>query len=198
MTKVSVAYKPAHWFVQQIRNHREIRETSAMKELNSLKLQLISKIFSKLFTQGAQTWLYFLNHSLLPTVSEDICYKIVLFILYRSSHQGCSVKKAVRNFKKVTGKHLCHSLFFNKVAGACNFNKKEALAQVFSCEFLEFSANSFFTEHLWSTASTLFHFLLPDVKFTLDKINSLDKALFLFLFICSPDDDFPNGSFIKI
>ena len=145
MTKVSVAYKPAHWFVQQIRNHREIRETSAMKELNSLKLQLISKIFSKLFTQGAQTWLYFLNHSLLPTVSEDICYKIVLFILYRSSHQGCSVKKAVRNFKKVTGKHLCHSLFFNKVAGlrpACNFIKKETLVQVRSCEFCDCFWNS--------------------------------------------------------
>ena len=30
----------------------------------------------------------------------------------------CSVKKGVaRNFTKFTGKHLCASLFFNKVAG---------------------------------------------------------------------------------
>ena len=35
---------------------------------------------------------------------------------------------------------------------ACNFIKKEALAQVFSCEFCEISKNTFFTEHLWATA----------------------------------------------
>ena len=36
---------------------------------------------------------------------------------YRSSHQKCSMKKGVlRNFTKFTGKHLCQSLFFNKVA----------------------------------------------------------------------------------
>ena len=31
---------------------------------------------------------------------------------------------------------------------ACNFIKKETLAQVFSCEFCEISKNTFFTEHL--------------------------------------------------
>ena len=37
---------------------------------------------------------------------------------YRSSHQRCSVRKGVfKNLKKFTGKHLCQSLFFNKVAG---------------------------------------------------------------------------------
>ena len=37
----------------------------------------------------------------------------------RSSHQRCSAKKGVlRNFTKFTGKHLCQSLFFNKVDGA--------------------------------------------------------------------------------
>ena len=35
---------------------------------------------------------------------------------------------------------------------ACNFIKKETLAQVFSCEFCEISKNNFFTEHLWTTA----------------------------------------------
>ena len=35
----------------------------------------------------------------------------------RSSHRRCSMKKGVlRNSTKFTGKHLCHSLFFNKVA----------------------------------------------------------------------------------
>ena len=33
------------------------------------------------------------------------------------------------------------------------FIKKEALAQVFLGEFREFSKSTFFTEHLWTTAS---------------------------------------------
>ena len=38
--------------------------------------------------------------------------------IYRSSHRRYSVTKGVlRNFAKFTGKHLCQSLFFNKVAG---------------------------------------------------------------------------------
>ena len=36
---------------------------------------------------------------------------------------------------------------------ACNFIKKETLAQVFSCDFCEISKNTFFTEHLGATAS---------------------------------------------
>ena len=36
----------------------------------------------------------------------------------RSSHQSCTVEKgALENFSKVTGKHLCWSLFLNEVAG---------------------------------------------------------------------------------
>ena len=32
---------------------------------------------------------------------------------------------------------------------ACNFIKKEILAQVFSCKFCKISKSTFFTEHLW-------------------------------------------------
>ena len=61
-------------------------------------------------------------------------------IMNRSSRPKVFCKKvALRNFTKFTGKHLCYSIFFNKVAGlspeACNFIKKETLPQVFSCEF---------------------------------------------------------------
>ena len=35
----------------------------------------------------------------------------------------------------------------------CNFIKKETLAQVFSCGFCKISKNTFFTDHLWTTAS---------------------------------------------
>ena len=39
---------------------------------------------------------------------------------------------------------------------ACIFIKTETLPQVFSCEFWETSKNTFFTEHVWSTASGMF------------------------------------------
>ena len=44
------------------------------------------------------------------------------------------------------------SFLINLQAPACNFIKKETLAQVFSCEFCETSKNTFFTEHLRATA----------------------------------------------
>ena len=66
---------------------------------------------------------------------------------FRSSHPEVLRKKDVlKNFAKFTGKHLYQSLFFNKVASlqACDFIKKETLAQVFSCEFCEIFKNTFF------------------------------------------------------
>ena len=64
-----------------------------------------------------------------------------------------------KNFARFTGKHLCQSLLFNKVTGicdrpeACNFFKKETLAQAISFEFCKISKNTFFIEHLRETAS---------------------------------------------
>ena len=63
----------------------------------------------------------------------------------RSHRSKVFCKKGVlRNFVKFTGKHLCQSFFFNKVAGApATLLTKEALTQVFSSEFCEISKNSF-------------------------------------------------------
>ena len=44
-------------------------------------------------------------------------------------------------------------MFSGDIGKACNFIKKETLAQMFSYEFCEISKNTFFTEHLWTTAS---------------------------------------------
>ena len=44
-------------------------------------------------------------------------------------------------------------MFFKKGVQAYNFIKKEILAHVFFCEFCEIFKNTFFTEHLWMTAS---------------------------------------------
>ena len=60
----------------------------------------------------------------------------------------CSVKKGVlRNFAKFAGKHLCRSLVFNKVAG----------------EIYDITKNTFFTEHLRTTASAVY--------FTLNRVT---------------------------
>ena len=65
-------------------------------------------------------------------------------------------KGILRNFIKFTGNfikfhqfhkiHLCQSQ-------ACNFIKKETLAQVFSCKFCEIPKKTFFIKHQWATAS---------------------------------------------
>ena len=66
-----------------------------------------------------------------------------------SSRPEVFCKKGVlRNFAKFTGRHLCQGLFFNKVAGPCNFFRKETLAQVFFCEFCKISNNTFSYRHL--------------------------------------------------
>ena len=52
-------------------------------------------------------------------------------------------KEVLRNFAKLTGKHLCQSLFFNKVVEVCNFIKKETVAEMFSCEFCKISKTTF-------------------------------------------------------
>ena len=80
------------------------------------------------------------HHEAFITLPSDNLNPPVL-IKSRSSRPEVFCRKGVlRNFAKSTGKHLCHSLFFNKVAGL----KKEALAQVFSCEFCEISKSIFF------------------------------------------------------
>ena len=83
------------------------------------------------------------------------CLLLTMFVFTKrmssSSHKRCSVKKGVlRNFTKLTGKHLCLGLFFNKVTGLrpATLLKKETLAQVLSCEFCEISNNTYITEHL--------------------------------------------------
>ena len=68
------------------------------------------------------------------------CFKISR---YRSSHQRCSIKKGVlRNFTKFTGKPLCQSLFFNKVAclrpGSPFYQKKRLWHRCFSVNFVKF------------------------------------------------------------
>ena len=70
-------------------------------------------------------------------------------------------KSDFTNFTKFKVKDQCQSLFFNKVA--------ETLAVVFSCEFCEISKNTFFTEHLWTTASIII-WISTDIRIV--KVNT--------------------------
>ena len=79
------------------------------------------------------------------------CYEIEFRAIHRSSRQEVFCKKGVlRNFAKLTGKHLCQSLFFNIVAGLrpTTFLKKRLGHRCFSLNFAKFLRTPFLTEHL--------------------------------------------------
>ena len=60
--------------------------------------------------------------------------------------QRCSVKKVLlENFTKFTGKHLCQSLFFDKVAGlrAATLLKKRLWHRCFPANFVKFLRTPF-------------------------------------------------------
>ena len=86
------------------------------------------------------------------------CWNILW--LYRSSRLYVICKKGVLgNFAKFTGKHLCQSLSFNKVAGLRlqTLLKEKLWHRCFPVNFAKFSRTSFLTEHLRTTASDYNH-----------------------------------------
>ena len=76
-------------------------------------------------------------------------------------------KGVLKNIAKFTGKHLCQSLFFNKVAvRPVALLKKETPAHVFSCKFCEISKNIFYyrTPLVAASASRPTRSIIPDTK----------------------------------
>ena len=83
---------------------------------------------------------------------EYILYETVYSIRLkgRNSHPDVFCKKGVlRNFADFTGKHLCQSLFFKKVAGPATLLKKRLWHRGFPVNFAKFLRTSFIIEHLW-------------------------------------------------
>ena len=111
-------------------------------------------MFSTLLT--LQWYPFYIKVISISSSSLDNCFSQATgheTITNRSSRPEVFCEKDVlRNFVKFTGRHLCQSLFLNKVEVLCNFIK-ETLAQVFSRGFCEISKNTFFTEQLWTPAS---------------------------------------------
>ena len=70
---------------------------------------------------------------------------------FRSSLPEALCKKGVlRNFTKLTGKHLCQRLFFNKAAGLrpATLLKKTLWHRCFPVNFVKFLRTTFLNEHL--------------------------------------------------
>ena len=66
-----------------------------------------------------------------------------IFSYYRSSRRCVfCIKGVLRNFTKFTGKHLCQSLYFNKVAGLRLWHR------CFLVNFARFLRTPFLTQHL--------------------------------------------------
>ena len=72
-------------------------------------------------------------------------------VIDRSIQQRCSLRKGVlRNFVKFTGKHLCQSLFLNKVSGLrpATLLKKRLWHRCFPVNFVKFLRTPFSIEHI--------------------------------------------------
>ena len=86
-------------------------------------------------------------------------------ITFRSSHRRCSVRKGIlKNLAKFTGKHLCQTLI-KFLALACNFIEKEALTEMFSCEFCE-TDKLFYRKRCFYVVSTRSNTALSQEKTT--------------------------------
>ena len=91
--------------------------------------------------------------------AENLCERVkksVHFqkkvITYRSSRPVVFCKKgALRNFTKYSGKHLCQSLFFNKVLDLrpATLLKKRLWHRCFPANFVKFLRTPFYIEHFW-------------------------------------------------
>ena len=66
-------------------------------------------------------------------------------VIDRSSHRSCSIKGVLSNFAKFIGKHLCQSVFFNKVAGLrpATLLKKRLKRRCFPVNFTKFTRTPF-------------------------------------------------------
>ena len=95
------------------------------------------------------------------------------------------VKEELQLLQQLVDVYSVTSSYFQKqppevfcMCQSLNFIKKESLAQVFSCEFYEISKNTFFTEHLRTTASV---FSLKKKKITFQDFLKIFAKLKIFV-----------------
>ena len=123
----------------------------------SYSLLVLPKFSYFLYQLPLNVSLYYYLFCYLPLYISDTPYQCInySFLLEEAVARRCSANKVPLKILQNSQEDTCARVSFliNVQAPACNFIKKEALAQVFSCEFSEICKNNFFTEHLWTTAS---------------------------------------------
>ena len=95
--------------------------------------------------------LQFLKPKTFSNLNKNIWIKNIMRPIFRSSRPQVFCKNGVvRNFAKFTGKHLCQSRFFNKVAGLrpATLLKKWLWHRCFPVNFVKFIRTPFIIEHL--------------------------------------------------
>ena len=118
-------------------------------------------------------------------------------VLFRSSHQRCSKKKGVlKNFVKFTGKHLCQSLFFNKVEELrpATLWKKRLWRRCFPVDFAKFLRTPFFylqwlllkfishhTKEMLYVRGSLHALFHPGLKFPRSEISPWGEIFFVYM-----------------
>ena len=106
---------------------------------------MVFKIFSSFHCSAQKkTWTWSRN----PQISWLLRSQSTIKPLSEAFVRRCSVKNMFLEISQKSQENTCaRDSFFNKVAGqrpvACNFIKKESLAQVFSCEFVKFLRTPF-------------------------------------------------------
>ena len=125
--------------------------TSPMAASASLGVRFLNLLFAEAATRGCSVKMMF---SIISQDSQESTCAIVSFLKKRLWHWCLPVNLG----KSWSTSFLCTTLVAASVFAFNGFHgikatKKETLAQVFSCEFCETSQNTFFTEHLWTTAS---------------------------------------------
>ena len=91
---------------------------------------------------------------------------VVEGFLQKQPPEGFYNKKLFLEISQISQENTCARVSFliKLQSWACNFIKKESLAQVLSCEFCEISKNTFHTEHIWETASFPFFYFLEEIS----------------------------------
>ena len=94
------------------------------------------------------TFTFFLIITTTTVNISSVCFwfKLKRLQRIRSSYQRCFIIKGVlRNFSKFTGKQLCQSLFFNKVAGVrpATLLRKRLWQRFFPVTFAKFLGTPF-------------------------------------------------------
>ena len=109
-------------------------------------------------------------------------------MIYRSSRPEVFCKKiVVRNLTEFTGKHLCQSLFFNKVAGQKHYRTP--------VNFLKFLTLLFHTEHLWWLLLDLVCFFAKILLHYKTTISNINRAGMTILFSNSSPKIHKSGIF---